>query len=53
MRYPFSITWSRSRYEGRCMYAFLFDKKSLILVGIALLLAGLLLFGAGLMVGAG
>jgi len=34
------------------MYAFLFDKRSLILVGAALLLAGLLLFGAGLAVGA-
>ena len=34
------------------MYAFLFDRKSLILVSVGICLAGLLLFGAGLMTGA-
>lgn len=34
------------------MYAFLLDRKSLLLVVAGLLLVGLLLFGAGLMVGA-
>ncbi len=34
------------------MYAFLFDKKSLSLVTIGIFLAGLLLFGGGLLVGA-
>ena len=33
------------------MYAFLFDKRSLILVGIAVFLIGLLLFGGGLLLG--
>ncbi len=34
------------------MYAFLFDRKSLALVVVGLVLAGFLLFGAGIVVGA-